>query len=124
MHEPGPTCRFRCRGLRRDRLCGGGADRLGRARPCGATAHARRARTARHRAALAAERLVSAANETSARRRPSLLILLPLAVFLALAGLFFYRLGSGDPSMLPSALIGRPVPQPEFPPLARLGRHR
>jgi cytochrome c biogenesis protein CcmG/thiol:disulfide interchange protein DsbE len=57
------------------------------------------------------------------RRRPSLLILLPLVVFLALAGLFLYRLGSGDPSMLPSALIGRPVPQTELPPLAGVERN-
>jgi len=55
---------------------------------------------------------------TPVRRRPNLLILLPLVVFLALAGLFLYRLGSGDPSLLPSALIGRPVPQTELPPLA------
>jgi cytochrome c biogenesis protein CcmG/thiol:disulfide interchange protein DsbE len=65
---------------------------------------------------------MSAANETSPRRRPSLLILLPLVVFLALAGLFLYRLGSGDPSMLPSALIGRPVPRTELPPLAGVER--
>ena len=43
-----------------------------------------------------------------ARRR--LLVLLPLAVFLALAALFLFRLGSGDPSRIPSALIGRPAP--------------
>ena len=38
-------------------------------------------------------------------------MLLPLAVFLALAALFFFRLGSGDPSRIPSALIGRPAPE-------------
>ena len=52
------------------------------------------------------------------RRR--LLVLLPLAAFLALAALFFYRLGGGDPSRLPSALIGQPVPQTNLPPLAAL----
>ena len=57
-------------------------------------------------------------SESPAKRRPNLLILLPLVVFLALAGLFLYRLGSGDPSLLPSALIGRPVPTTELPPLA------
>ena len=31
---------------------------------------------------------------------------LPLAIFLALAGLLFFGLSSGDPSRLPSALIG------------------
>ena len=46
--------------------------------------------------------------EKPARRR--LLVLLPLAIFLALAALFFFRLGSGDPSRIPSALIGRPAP--------------
>ena len=38
-------------------------------------------------------------------------MLLPLLVFLALAALFFFRLGSGDPSRIPSALIGRPAPE-------------
>ena len=47
-----------------------------------------------------------------ARRR--LLVLLPLAVFLALAALFFFRLGSGDPSRIPSALIGRPAPDTDL----------
>ena len=36
--------------------------------------------------------------------------LLPLLVFLALAALFLLRLGAGDPSRIPSALIGRPAP--------------
>ena len=49
-----------------------------------------------------------AAETKPARRR--LLVLLPLAVFLALAALFFFRLGSGDSSRIPSALIGRPAP--------------
>jgi cytochrome c biogenesis protein CcmG/thiol:disulfide interchange protein DsbE len=39
-----------------------------------------------------------------------------------LALLFLFRLGSGDPSKLPSALIGRPVPQTELPALAGLLR--
>jgi len=47
--------------------------------------------------------------ERPARRR--LIVLLPLLVFLALAALFFFRLGSGDPSRIPSALIGRPAPE-------------
>ena len=54
------------------------------------------------------------------RRR--FLLLLPLILFLALAALFLYRLGSGDPSRLPSALIGRPVPPTELPPVAGLER--
>jgi cytochrome c biogenesis protein CcmG/thiol:disulfide interchange protein DsbE len=56
------------------------------------------------------------------RRRRSLLVLLPLMLFLALAALFFFRLGSGDPSTIPSALIGRPVPQIDLPAIAGLTR--
>jgi cytochrome c biogenesis protein CcmG/thiol:disulfide interchange protein DsbE len=51
-----------------------------------------------------------------------LLVLVPLALFLALAALFFYRLGTGDPSRLPSALIGRPVPATDLPPVEGLSR--
>ena len=54
------------------------------------------------------------------RRR--IVVLVPLAVFLALALLFMYRLGAGDPSIIPSALIGHPVPQIDMPPLAGLER--
>jgi len=35
---------------------------------------------------------------------------LPLVIFAGLAGLFWYALQGGDPSRLPSALIGKPVP--------------
>jgi cytochrome c biogenesis protein CcmG/thiol:disulfide interchange protein DsbE len=38
------------------------------------------------------------------------MVALPLVVFLALAALLFFRLGSGDPSRLPSVLIGKPAP--------------
>src|SRR5258708_5173731 len=38
------------------------------------------------------------------------IVALPLVVFIALAALLFFRLGSGDPSRLPSALIGKPAP--------------
>ena len=44
-----------------------------------------------------------------------LLVLLPLIAFLGLAALFLFRLGAGDPSKLPSALIGRPVPDTPLP---------
>lgn len=54
--------------------------------------------------------------------RRSLIVLLPLVAFLALAALFYFRLGSGDASRIPSALIGRPVPQTDLPPLAGLTR--
>ena len=55
---------------------------------------------------------------TSLRRK--LLVALPLILFLALAALFFFRLGSGDPSRIPSALIGREAPQADLPPVAGL----
>ncbi|MEI8150114.1 MAG: DsbE family thiol:disulfide interchange protein [Hyphomicrobiales bacterium] len=63
----------------------------------------------------------TAENPTPAKPR-RLIVLLPLVIFLALAALFLYRLGSGDPSMLPSALIGRPVPDTPLPPIAGLTR--
>ncbi len=47
---------------------------------------------------------------------------LPLVLFLGLAGLFFVGLHSGDPSRLPSALIGKPVPEFKLPPLEGLKR--
>src|SRR6266446_3985200 len=53
-------------------------------------------------------------------QRRSWLMVLPLIVFLALAALFWSRLGDGDPSRIPSALIGRPAPQTSLPPLQGL----
>jgi cytochrome c biogenesis protein CcmG/thiol:disulfide interchange protein DsbE len=54
------------------------------------------------------------------RRR--VLVLVPLVIFLGLMALFFFRLGDGDPSTLPSALIGHPAPQTTLPPVAGLER--
>jgi cytochrome c biogenesis protein CcmG/thiol:disulfide interchange protein DsbE len=54
------------------------------------------------------------------RRR--MIVLVPLIAFLALAALFMYRLGTGDPSRIPSALIGHPAPQTDLPPLPGLTR--
>ena len=48
------------------------------------------------------------------------LVALPLVGFIALAGLFLLRLNGGDPSKIPSALIGRPAPQTMLPPLEGL----
>jgi cytochrome c biogenesis protein CcmG, thiol:disulfide interchange protein DsbE len=59
------------------------------------------------------------AGEATRRR---LIVLLPLALFLALAALFFLRLGAGDPSRIPSALIGRPAPLADMPAVAGLMR--
>ena len=49
------------------------------------------------------------------RRR--LWVFLPLLVFLALASLFLMRLGAGDPSRIPSALLNKPVPDFSLPPI-------
>lgn len=52
------------------------------------------------------------------RRRPSLLVLLPLLVFGGLAGVFLYELSFGDGAQtIPSALIGSPAPPTKLPPL-------
>ena len=54
------------------------------------------------------------------RPRLRLLYLLPALIFSALSLLFLFRLYSGDPSRIPSALIGRPVPSFALEPLAGL----
>lgn len=46
--------------------------------------------------------------------------LIPLLLFAALASLFWFALQGGDPSRLPSALIGKPVPAFTLPPLQGL----
>jgi cytochrome c biogenesis protein CcmG/thiol:disulfide interchange protein DsbE len=56
------------------------------------------------------------------KKRRNVLIALPLMAFIALAALFLYRLGTGDPSVLPSALIGHPAPVTDLPPLPGLER--
>ena len=61
-----------------------------------------------------------APNPAATASRRSLLMALPLVFFLGLAVLFWFRLGDGDPSHIPSALIGRPAPQTALPPLAGL----
>ncbi|MCJ8144908.1 DsbE family thiol:disulfide interchange protein [Ancylobacter sp. A5.8] len=60
------------------------------------------------------------ASGTPLRRR--LIVLLPLLAFAALAALFYGRLFSGDPSRIPSALIGQPAPALNLPPLEGLSR--
>jgi cytochrome c biogenesis protein CcmG/thiol:disulfide interchange protein DsbE len=64
---------------------------------------------------------VSTLPQTPARGR-RILVLLPLVVFLALTALFLVRLFSGDPSRIPSALIGRPAPAVDLPPMQGLER--
>ncbi len=55
--------------------------------------------------------------EPAPRRGLRLLVLLPALGFVGLAILFAYRLGAGDPSRLPSALIGRAAPAIALPAL-------
>ena len=43
--------------------------------------------------------------------------LVPAAVFLVMAGLFLVAVFRGDPSRVPSALIGRNVPEFSLPPI-------
>jgi cytochrome c biogenesis protein CcmG, thiol:disulfide interchange protein DsbE len=59
-------------------------------------------------------------SETTPPARRGFLMALPLILFAGLAALFWFRLGVGDPSKIPSALIGRPAPQTTLPPLAGL----
>lgn len=46
------------------------------------------------------------------------LLAIPLLVFAGLAALFYLQLFAGPPSRLPSALIGRPAPSFDLPPIA------
>jgi cytochrome c biogenesis protein CcmG, thiol:disulfide interchange protein DsbE len=66
------------------------------------------------------ERATSDKLTSTARPRRPWLMALPLLVFASLAVLFWFRLGDGDPSKIPSALIGRPAPQTALPPLQGL----
>src|SRR5262245_65226902 len=68
---------------------------------------------------------MSATDNGNAKPRAAsgrLAVLIPLILFLGLAGLFLIRLGAGDISRIPSALIGRPAPQTDLPPVAGLMR--
>ncbi|MBO0663559.1 DsbE family thiol:disulfide interchange protein [Jiella sp. MQZ9-1] len=66
--------------------------------------------------------LASADADTASPKRRSgaarLLVLLPLVLFLGLAGAFLYQLRSGqDPKEIPSVLIGKSAPMTVLPPL-------
>jgi cytochrome c biogenesis protein CcmG/thiol:disulfide interchange protein DsbE len=52
--------------------------------------------------------------------RRSRALLLPLVIFCVVVTIFAFALRSGDPSRLPSALIGKPVPAIDLPPLEGL----
>lgn len=50
-------------------------------------------------------------------KRSNLIVVVPVIVFAVLAIVFGFSLKSSDPSRLPSALIGKPVPNVDFPAL-------
>jgi len=64
----------------------------------------------------------AAAEDGGPMRRRRIIVLAPLVLFLGLCLLFLFRLYAGDPSLIPSALIGHPVPQTMLPPVAGLDR--
>jgi cytochrome c biogenesis protein CcmG, thiol:disulfide interchange protein DsbE len=66
--------------------------------------------------------VTSVQNERPSVGRRRLIVLVPLALFAALVLLFLIRLFAGDPSRIPSALIGHPAPQTTLPPVAGLER--
>ena len=65
---------------------------------------------------------MSAQAGDSATRTRRWLVMLPLIGFGVIAALFLLRLYGGDPSKIPSALIGRPAPQTTLPALEGLSR--
>ncbi len=56
--------------------------------------------------------------DTESRGGVRLAVLLPLLIFLGIAGFFVWGLVKGDPRHLPSVLIGKMAPQFDLPPLA------
>jgi cytochrome c biogenesis protein CcmG, thiol:disulfide interchange protein DsbE len=65
---------------------------------------------------------VTASDSSTKVGRRRILVLVPLLAFLGLAALFMLRLGAGDPSTIPSALIGHPAPQTALPGVTGLVR--
>src|SRR5712671_3625989 len=62
-------------------------------------------------------------HKSAGSRRRSVLVFIPLVVFLGLAALFLIRLGAGDISRIPSVLIGHPAPATMLPGVAGLERN-
>lgn len=62
----------------------------------------------------------SALQGDAAPRRRVFSVVAPVVIFTAVAALFFLALQKGDPSRLPSALIGRPAPMVDLPPVPGL----
>lgn len=62
----------------------------------------------------------SAADSVPERAKGRGWAIAPFLIFAVMAALFGFALTSGDPSKLPSALIGKPVPHTDFPALEGL----
>jgi cytochrome c biogenesis protein CcmG/thiol:disulfide interchange protein DsbE len=62
------------------------------------------------------------ASQNNEMRPRRFIVLVPLILFLGITALFLVRLNAGDPSLIPSALIGHPVPQTMLPPVPGLKR--
>jgi cytochrome c biogenesis protein CcmG/thiol:disulfide interchange protein DsbE len=67
--------------------------------------------------------VTAVAKDSGSTGRRRLIVLAPLVIFLGLVALFLIRLYSGDPSRIPSALIGHAAPQTNLPPVAGLDRN-
>lgn len=65
---------------------------------------------------------LSRGETTEPRRRGSLLVFVPLIVFLSLVGLLLLRLFAGDASRVPSPLIGKEIPAFALQPVAGLDK--
>lgn len=60
----------------------------------------------------------------SGKRRFPILVLLPLIIFTALAGLFLFQLMlGGNPQIIPSALIDKPAPEFSLPAVESISRN-
>jgi cytochrome c biogenesis protein CcmG/thiol:disulfide interchange protein DsbE len=66
---------------------------------------------------------MSAVDNPPAARNRRLLVVLPLIAFAAVAVLFYVGLHAGDPSRIPSALIGHDAPATDLPPVEGLVRN-
>lgn len=63
------------------------------------------------------------ANQGAGKRRFPILVLLPLILFTALAGLFLFQLMlGGNPQTIPSALINKPAPEFSLPAVDGIAR--
>jgi cytochrome c biogenesis protein CcmG/thiol:disulfide interchange protein DsbE len=62
------------------------------------------------------------ASQGGQMRQRRIIVLVPLILFIGLTALFLVRLNAGDPSLIPSVLIGHAVPQTTLPPIAGLKR--